>query len=152
MRTWMPVTVLSFRLARRKDDSLKGTLLSPLASPVATAGAGTIAATELIADKLPILPNRIRPDVWIGRTVTGAITGGAWARASNERVATGAIVGGVAAAVATYALYHLRRAASRHVPDVVPAVAEDLIAVAIGISLLSTSGASSVSRSSSSEG
>jgi uncharacterized membrane protein len=140
MRTWSSITFVSFRLSRDNENAVSGTIFSPLASPLATTTAGAIAASELIADKLPILPNRIRPDIWVGRTIIGAVVGAAWARASRNHTVAGAIAGGAAAAVATYALYHLRRAATTqlHIPDPLVGLTEDIALLGIGAALLTS--------------
>jgi uncharacterized membrane protein len=140
MRTWSPITFVSFRLARERENAVKGTVFSPLASPLVTTTAGAIAATELIADKLPILPNRIRPDAWLARIISGAVAGAAWSRASRGSAIRGAVSGGAAAAVATYALYHLRRAATTrlHIPDPLVALTEDIALLGIGAALLTS--------------
>jgi uncharacterized membrane protein len=140
MRTWSSITFVSFRLSRDNENTVEGTIFSPLASPVVTTVVAAISASELVADKLPILPNRIKPIIWAGRTLFGALAGAAWSRASRKSAMSGAIAGGVAAAVATYALYHLRRSASRDlgIPDPLAAVVEDVALLGIGAALLTS--------------
>ena len=138
MRTWTPVAAASFHLARADENPLKGTLLSPLASPLSTVAAGAIAAGELVVDKLPIVPHRIRADAWASRIVAGAVAGAAWERASGRTGVAGAVIGGGTAAVATYALYHLRRAAGRHLPDLLLGLVEDAAALCISSALLTS--------------
>jgi uncharacterized membrane protein len=140
MRTWSSITFVSFRLSRDGENAVEGTVFSPLASPVATTIACAVSASELVADKLPILPNRIKPVVWTGRTAFGALAGAVWARASRGSTIRGAVIGGVSAAVATYALYHLRRAATTrlHIPDPLVGLTEDIVLLGIGTALLTS--------------
>jgi uncharacterized membrane protein len=90
-----------------------------------------LAATcELIADKLPMTPARIKPGPFAVRVATGAIAGG--------RVAgpEGAAAGALASAGATAAGYLVRRGIDRRtrIPDPVVGAAEDVLA--LGLALL----------------
>jgi uncharacterized membrane protein len=90
-----------------------------------------LAAGELIADKLPFMPNRTAVPGLVARFTAGAICGMAIAgrRKRRERILSG-IVGGTAALAAAYAGLQYRR----HVklPPLAAALLEDAVAVGAG--------------------
>jgi uncharacterized membrane protein len=102
-------------------------LSRPLAPRLLTAAS----AVEHVGDKLSITPPRIEPAPLAGRIAAGALCGFMVARRAGEPAVTGALVGGIAAAVATFAAYHLRRALTvgAGIPDLPVALAEDVAAV-----------------------
>lgn len=104
-----------------------------LSRPAAPRLLTAASAAEHVADKLSFIPPRIDPAPLAGRIAAGALCGWVLARRAGENGVTGAVVGGVAAAAATFALYHLRRALTTDggLPDLPVALAEDVAAVAI---------------------
>jgi uncharacterized membrane protein len=115
---------------------LKRTPLAWLASPGAGRAAAVFALGEIIADKLPFMPNRTDPPALVARFISGAICGMAIAgrRKRSERIMSG-IVGGTAAIAAAYAGNQYRR----HVklPPVAAALLEDVVAVGTGKAIIS---------------
>jgi uncharacterized membrane protein len=99
--------------------------------PAARALLLAAAAGELVADKLPGIPNRIEPGPLLGRITTGAIAGGVLARRNRRSAAAGALLGGAAAAAGAVAGYHARRALTQEagLPDLPVALAEDMLAI-----------------------
>jgi uncharacterized membrane protein len=95
-----------------------------------------LAAGELIADKLPFMPNRTDPPSLAARFIAGAICGMAIAgrRKRSEKILSG-IVGGTAAIAAAYAGYQYRK----HVklPSLAAALLEDAVAVGVGKAIVS---------------
>ena len=109
-----------------------GALDDLLSRPAAPRVLGIASAAEHVADKLPFIPARTDPAPLAARIAAGAVCGWVIARRAGESAATGAVVGGLAAAAATFAAYHLRRALiSQGVPDVAAALLEDVGAVAL---------------------
>jgi uncharacterized membrane protein len=99
----------------------------------ATAAAGG----ELIADKLPGTPSRVKPAPLTARIVTGAVAAGLDARRRGRGVAGPALVGASAAAVASYAGAWWRAFATHRGYATPAALAEDGAAI-----LLATLGSS----------
>jgi uncharacterized membrane protein len=122
--------------ANRNILKLQRTPLAWLGSGRSAHTAALLAAGELIADKLPFMPNRTDAPSLIARFVSGAICGMAVAGRSrrNARIMSG-IVGGTAAIAAAYAGYQYRK----HVklPAPVAAVLEDVVAVSAGTAVVS---------------
>jgi uncharacterized membrane protein len=91
-----------------------------------------LAAFELVADKMPWIPDRTTTMSLIARGVMGALTGSCVAAAGGQSAAIGAacgVAGGMAGAFAGY--YARKRSAQAlGMPDIYVALVEDLICVA----------------------
>jgi uncharacterized membrane protein len=98
-----------------------------------------LAVAELIADKLPKTPARTAPPGLIARFVLGCLCGVALATSVRGKLLVTAIVGVVGALIGTFVGYKARRALvlRAHIPDFVVAVAEDVIAVAGSLLIVS---------------
>ncbi len=121
--------------ARRNILKLDGTPLSWLASSRSAKTSIALAVGELIADKLPFMPNRTDPPGLVTRFINGAICGAAVAsrRSRNEKLLS-ALVGGTAAVAAAYAGLQYRK----HVklPALAAALLEDVVAVSAGTAVI----------------
>jgi uncharacterized membrane protein len=121
------------------DPTVPGGVLDDLLSrPAAPRVLGLASAAEHVADKLPFIPPRTDPGPLAARVAAGALCGAVIARRAGESAVSGAVVGGLAAAAATFAFYHLRHALTvdAGLPDVAVAVAEDAAAVALAEAVL----------------
>ncbi|WIB66814.1 MULTISPECIES: DUF4126 family protein [unclassified Curtobacterium] len=103
-------------------------------SPVGRGALVASAAGELVADKLPVTPSRLKPGALLGRVTAGAIAGlviGSVGGSSVSRLQT-AVLGGVGAVIGSYAGYLGRTALGwvSGLPDPVVALVEDAITVA----------------------
>jgi uncharacterized membrane protein len=90
-----------------------------------------LAATELVADKLPKTPNRTAAPGLIARMVTGGIAGACIAVAGAQGVFPGAVLGVAGGLVGTFVGYHARTQMVKRlgVRDLYVALVEDLVAV-----------------------
>ncbi|MBV9468442.1 MAG: DUF4126 family protein [Abitibacteriaceae bacterium] len=124
--------------ANKEDFGLEGTPFAWMELPQAALGLRVLAVGEMIADKTPKIPARTSPIALIGRAGTGALVGAAVFAADDQPLALGAVVGAMAAVVATFAAYKLRTQATDkwHVPNVVAGLIEDSIVAASGKTLL----------------
>lgn len=98
-----------------------------------------LAVAELIADKLPKTPARTAPLGLIARIVLGCLCGVALATSAGGKLLVPAIVGVVGALAGTFAGYKTRHALvlGAHIPDFAVAIAEDVIAVAGSLLIVS---------------
>ncbi len=89
--------------------------------------AGTLAAGELVGDKLPFAPPRTQPVVLGGRALTGALCGSLLAKRAGENATAGALLGGIGAIAGTVLGYNARKCLTSELalPDVLVALAED---------------------------
>jgi len=92
---------------------------------------GAAAAGELVMDKLPATPSRLRPVGLGGRIVSGGFCGAALALRDEEAPwLRGALCGALAAVAAAFAGNRWRKAAAdRGWPDLPAALAEDALAL-----------------------
>jgi uncharacterized membrane protein len=113
---------------------LGGTGLNFLTKPVAMYIFVVLALGELIADKLPFTPPRIQAGPLALRFLVGGFCGSALAVAAGMPWVLPATVGAVAAIVAAYAGYWLRRSiTSRGVKDLPVALLEDATAILLAL-------------------
>jgi uncharacterized membrane protein len=98
-----------------------------------------LALVELIVDKLPSAPARTAAVGLSARIVTGALGGACLAVAGVATPWLGALAGGVGAIAGAFGGYHARVGLVRalRVPDFVIAILEDLVAVLLGVFLVS---------------
>ncbi|HET7230550.1 MAG TPA: DUF4126 family protein [Longimicrobium sp.] len=132
MRSMAAPAALSRHLAT--DPTVpQGVVDDLLSRPHAPLVLGIVSAAEHVADKLPFIPARTDPAPLAGRIAAGALCGYVIARRAGESAAMGAVVGGLAAAAATFAFYYLRRSLTSDagLPDLAVALAEDVAAVGI---------------------
>jgi uncharacterized membrane protein len=98
-----------------------------------------LALVELIADQLPSTPARTAPVGLSVRIVTGALTGACLAVAGGATAWLGALggaAGGIAGAFGGYQA-RVRLVRALRVPDIAIAIPEDLIAIGLGLLLVS---------------
>ena len=117
---------------------LSGTKLEFLAHPLALWIITIMALGELIADKLPRTPARTAPVGLIARIVLGGACGFAVAVGRDTNPVMPVIAAVAGALLAAFAGYNARRLlVSRfRLPDFLVALAEDAIAISIGLVIL----------------
>ena len=96
-----------------------------------------LALGEIVADKLPGIPDRISPGPLFGRGLMGGILGAL--AAGHDHRAAGAAIGVASAIIGSYVGWLVRREAGRAtmLPDIVFALAEDAAALAAAHELAS---------------
>ena len=118
---------------------LFGSKLGFLAATASLVVFSLLAVGELIADKLPFIPSRTQAGPLVVRFLFGAMCGAALCVAGGAAIAPGAVLGGVGAVAAAFAGYRVRRwlTVDRHLPDLLIALLEDVIAVSGGLLIVS---------------
>jgi uncharacterized membrane protein len=108
-----------------------------LASPKTARWLTTMAAGELVFDKLPFVPNRISPASLSARLLIGAMCGAA---VSRDDEAGGALLGIAGALVSSFAGYWIRKGVDRvsGIPDALVGLMEDGVAIGTGLAATST--------------
>jgi uncharacterized membrane protein len=98
-----------------------------------------LALVELIADQLPNAPARTAAVGLSARIVTGALSGACLAVTSGTTLRLGVLAGAVGAIAGAFGGYHARVGLDRalRVPDFVIAIPEDLVAIGLGVFLVS---------------
>jgi uncharacterized membrane protein len=111
--------------------NLSNTRLAPIGTTLAVVVLTILALGELVADKLPFTPNRTAPGPLIGRIVTGGLCGAAAGVAGGGSLGAGVALGAVGAVAGAFGGYQVRHRLvnGAGLPDLVVALAEDLVAV-----------------------
>ncbi|MFW5951571.1 MAG: DUF4126 domain-containing protein [Gemmatimonadota bacterium] len=101
-----------------------------LAEDLVAVTLSALALGEIVADKLPGVPDRIAPGALFGRGLIGGLVGAIAAGADHR--AAGAAIGTAAAVCAAYLGWFLRQEAGRAtmLPDAAVALVEDAVALA----------------------
>lgn len=113
--------------------------LALVAKPHLATATSVMALGEMVADKLPFVPNRTAVGPLLGRALTGGVSGAVVCSARKRSAWLGALIGAAAAVGATYGAYELRKRAGKrlHLPDTVIALAEDALVGSLGMALTS---------------
>lgn len=97
--------------------------------------ASLLAIGELVVDKLPTTPSRKAPPAFIARIVMGTFSGYALALGLGQSGPIGAVLGCIGAIAGTLGGYEARTRLVRGLktPDIVIALLEDILAIAVGL-------------------
>lgn len=119
--------------------NLHGSPLAFMGSAWAVGICSLLALVELVADQLPGTPSRTAPVGLSARVVTGALSGSCLAIAGGAAVWLGALVGAIGGIAGAFGGYQARVGLVRmlRVPDFAIAVPEDLVAIGLGLLLVS---------------
>jgi uncharacterized membrane protein len=91
--------------------------------------APVLAGGELIADKIPNVPNRNEGLALAGRVAVGALIGAIVAHRTERNPLALAFAGGMIAFASAHATYRMRHALSERLPDTAAALVEDAIVI-----------------------
>jgi len=97
-------------------------------------------AGELITDKLPFTPDRIKTSSVIVRCLAGSLAGASVYKACKESPVKGALLGGTAAVLSTFGSFYLRKAvvSGTKLSDPVVGAIEDALVLTAGAALIYT--------------
>jgi len=137
LRTLTPPAVLGQSL-RQQCWHPRRQPLKLLARPRVADTLTSMAASELVTDKLPSTPSRLSLLPMTARVASGALCGAVVCMVAGESGEKGAIAGAIGAIAGAYAGYHLRRTLAAEIPDVAAALIEDAIAVGGSLAVAST--------------
>ena len=138
MRSMSAPAFLSHYLSRQPHAGLAGSPLRFLQKPIAANVLKVLAAGEIMADKLPMMPDRIAPPALLGRLLSGALVGAVWYKSRRGSALGGGLLGGLVAVASTFVSYALRTGISKQsgVPGALVGVGEDALVVAGGAALV----------------
>ena len=116
-----------------------GTKLAFIVHPATLSVFTLLAVVELTTDKLPKTPARTAPPGLVARIVFGGLCGVALATSAGESLIVAATAGVIGALVGTFAGYNIRHAlvTRAHLSDFAVTLAEDVIAIAGGLLIVS---------------
>ncbi|HZM44803.1 MAG TPA: DUF4126 family protein [Burkholderiales bacterium] len=130
LRTFTPPAAIAWA-AHLGWLKLEGTL-ALIGSVPAVAIFTLLAAAELVADKMPWIPNRTSIPGLIARIIMGKLAGACVAAAGGQSIWLGALCGAVGGIAGTFGGYQARTRSVKALnkPDIYVALVEDLICVA----------------------
>lgn len=119
--------------------NLSGSKLAFMGSKWAVAIFTILAIVEYVADQLPSTPARTAPVGLSARMVMGLLTGACLSVAGGASAIVGALLGAIGAVVGAFAGYRARVGLVRSlkVPDIAIAIPEDLVAIGLGLLIVS---------------
>ena len=128
LRTLTAPAVLAWA-AKRRWIRLGNSPFATIISAKASKGLTDLAVSELIADKLPFTPSRLKAGSLASRVVSGAVCGATIYGVVERPLVEGAVLGGVGAIAGALAGYHMRKRLRHDMPDLGVAVLEDVFAI-----------------------
>ncbi|MCP3136749.1 DUF1990 family protein [Pyxidicoccus xibeiensis] len=138
MRSMSAPALVSRRLSQdpgAKQDPLSDALSKPWVPRVL----GLLALGELVVDKLPKTPARVKLVPLAGRVLTGVVAAASSVAGQRRAVvALAGVLGGAAAVASAWAFYSLRTVATKRlgVPNMAAAVTEDALVAALASRLM----------------
>ncbi len=117
---------------------LRDSRLTLLGSSIAVYTISALGLAELIADKLPFVPNRTSPLPMAFRILSGTICGAAFCISANRLLLAGILLGGLGAINGAFGGFHIRRLLVKYlkINDTAIALAEDTLAIGAGLFLV----------------
>lgn len=125
--------------AHAKWLDLHGSALSFMGSTTAVVIFSLLAAAEFVGDLLPRTPRRTLPGPLAARVLSGALSAACLVTSSGHSLPIGVLLGGIGAVIGAYVGYETRRraVAGLRVKDVMVAVPEDIVAIALAYLIVS---------------
>lgn len=138
LRSMTAPAVVSWAARLHRLD-LQSSRLAFLASAAAAYIFSALGIGELVADKLPFVPNRTSPLPITFRILSGAVCGAALGLSANRLIVQAALLGGLGAVNGAFGGFHVRRMLVKYlkIPDLGIALAEDALAIAAGVFIVS---------------
>jgi uncharacterized membrane protein len=137
LRTMIAPAAVSWAAHLHRLD-LQDSRLAWLGSTFAISTISVLGLGELIADKLPFVPNRTSLLPMAFRILSGAICGGALCLSANRLILPGTLLGGLGAINGAFGGFQVRRLLVKYlkIPDTAIALAEDGLAIGVGFFLV----------------
>ncbi|MDN3547759.1 DUF4126 family protein [Mucilaginibacter aquaedulcis] len=141
MRSTSAPAITSHILSHHQSKNLEHSPLGFMQSKNVAAALKVLALGEIVGDKLPSAPNRIKPAALGFRVISGALAGAGIYRAVGNNAIVGALLGGTAAFASTYGSFFLRRSTVKtsHIIDPIIGAVEDALVIGSGVGLASLS-------------
>ena len=138
MRAASAPAITSHILSNHQSGKLSRSPLSFMQSGTTAVITKGFAAIELIGDKLPGTPNRIKSSALIARCLSGALAGASIYKANDYNTFTGALFGSAAAFASTFGSFYLRKSTVRRTKifDPIIGAIEDALVIGAGIALI----------------
>src|SRR5262245_65272261 len=106
LRSMTPPAIISW--AAQSWPAVRSSSVRCMAAPSTAYIFTTLAVLELISDKLPFVPSRLKPGPLGGRILSGALSGAVVCAAAQQSLLAGTFVGGLAGLAGAFAGYRAR--------------------------------------------
>jgi uncharacterized membrane protein len=137
LRAMMPLAIVAWG-ARLNEWLLVGSHLAWMANAIMPWVFSVLALAELVNDKRASTASRKVPPQFIVRVLTGALSGAVVGAAKEEMLVVGAVAGAVGAVAGTLGGAWVRgKLASAFGNDLPAALLEDVVAIGLGIAVVS---------------
>src|SRR3954451_10592421 len=104
-RATLATTIVAHYLSRQTNKSLEKSRLGFIQRGATAIITKVLTAAEIAGDKIPNVPDRTVPASLLARVGSGGLAGAIVARANDENVTKGIVIGGIAALASTYLLF-----------------------------------------------
>ena len=140
MRTSSAPAITSHILSHHHSRKIAHSPLAFMQSDKVATALKLFVVAELIGDKLPSAPNRIKPVGLVARCLSGALAGASIYKASGNQPLAGAILGSTAALASTFGSFLLRKSIVRQtrILDPVIGALEDALVIGAGVRIIET--------------
>jgi len=130
MRSMMAPALLSMNVKTEDKAGLHASRLDFVGQKRTQDVLGVLTTAELIGDKLPFTPSRIKPSQLTVRLLSGAAVGALTYSLAGREARKGAALGGIVSLASTTVFFTLRKALSltRIIPEPFTGLAEDITA------------------------
>jgi uncharacterized membrane protein len=133
LRSLTPLAVVAW--GAQSWPGVQQSWLGFMAAPAAAYLLTALAVGELVADKLPFTPSRLKPGPLTGRILSGGLCGAVLWAAAQQPMIGGAIAGALGGAAGSFGGYAARRhlTTTRRLPDLAVALVEDVVAIGLAV-------------------
>jgi uncharacterized membrane protein len=137
MRSASAPAIACYMLSKNKSDELTNSPLKFMKSESLANVLKVLAIGELIVDKLPSTPPRIKPAGVLARVISGSLSAAAISKAKGSSAIAAAILGSTAAFASTFFFYFLRKRTGEKLKiyDQILGTLEDVLVIGIGVEL-----------------
>lgn len=141
MRTSSAPAITRHILSNHHSEQLNNSHLAFMQSDKVAVALKLFVIAELVGDKLPSAPNRIKPVGLVARCLSGALAGASIYQASGNKALTGVLLGSAAALASTFGSFLLRKSIVKQtrIFDPVIGALEDALVIGAGIGLVEAS-------------
>lgn len=138
IRSMSAPALVSNYLAEQAPEAVENTPVGFLQTGHVGTALQALAIGEIVADKMPFIPARVRPSSLVWRGLTGALAGATVGAMNRRSLVLSALIGMSAAFAGAYVAYNLRTAAQERfdVPDPVLGGVEDALVIGGGAALV----------------
>jgi len=134
-RAFSALALVSHSFRQHPPKALRKSSLRFLQAGLVSNGLNLMAGAEMIGDKVPGVPDRVKLPSLLVRSAAGAVVGAAVARAGKGNSLVGALLGATSAFAATYGSFYLRLSMNQYLPNSLSGALEEGLVFLAGSSL-----------------